>query len=259
MHNLEEALHPCLREVDEPIKQKFTGRPNTEVSRTIQRKELKEYLSNKRILSRHDRSEFEFEDEPEPKKRGRPRNDQSGPTTRQVRPKISTEPSQVSQPNVVEEVVEQMNASQQTQPMEILTIKEDKGTLRCPRDLNGRPNRSTYTIYKEYLEQLPPLIIPFVLSTDEVDGDGNCGFHVATEQMGYFREADIEDVTQCQYLRNKMEVQLVKDKGFYMEMMRRGHRYDKEQEFKDLVARVKCRKGLKTIGSKYWMTMPKFG
>lgn len=152
-----------------------------------------------------------------------------------------------------------MNASQQTQTMEILTIKEDKGTLRCPRDLNGRPNRSTYTIYKEYLEQLPPLIIPFVLSTDEVDGDGNCGFHVATEQMGYFREADIEDVTQCQYLRNKMEVQLVKDKGFYMEMMRRGHRYDKEQEFKDLVARVKCRKGLKTIGSKYWMTMPKFG
>lgn len=66
--------------------------------------------------------------------------------------------------------------------MEILTIKEDKGTLRCPRDLNGRPNRSTYTIYKEYLEQLPPLIIPFVLSTDEVDGDGNCGFHVATNK-----------------------------------------------------------------------------
>lgn len=81
MHNLEEALHPCLREVDEPIKQKNTGRQNTEVSRTIQRKELKEYLSNKRILSRPERSEAEFEDEPEPKKRGRPRNDQSGPTT----------------------------------------------------------------------------------------------------------------------------------------------------------------------------------
>lgn len=99
-----------------------------------------------------------------------------------------------------------------------------------------------------------------MLSTDDVDVDGNCGYHVASEQIGHISLADDENLTQCQYFRKMMALRLQEDKESYISMMKEGKtRQDKEVIFGKMVARVQGPKWNKPIIRQYWMCMPLCG
>ncbi|XP_026422443.1 uncharacterized protein LOC113318492 [Papaver somniferum] len=130
------------------------------------------------------------------------------------------------------------------------------GNPKTPRDSQGRPHCVAYTLYKEYTDNLPYVILDHLIPTDDVDGDGNCGYHVAAEQLGHFEQADELNLTQIEYARTKMADKLVEDKQLYLTVIMQGDSKEKELKFKDLVSNVKWRKGSKKAGFKFRMQMP---
>ena len=225
---------------------------------------------------------IENEEAPAKRKRGRPKKEESGtsapsqhedqiaPTQESQVPNNLVFPTQESQvPNnlVVPSQESQVSTTRVSRlrawkeearkKASMVTIRAALGDGITPRDERGRPHRTCYTIFDEYYSKLPDIIKPYVLSTDDVDSDGNCGYHVASEQLGHISLADDENLTQCQYIRKMMALRLQEDKDYYISMMKEGKtRAEKEVIFGKMVVRVQGPKGKRPITQSHWMQMP---
>ncbi|XP_026399776.1 PKS-NRPS hybrid synthetase CHGG_01239-like [Papaver somniferum] len=268
---------PWTRDLNEPIIGKPPGRPQTQLSRTKERKILKKTTGR----------EVERQEKTVPKKRGRPKKEvststpqeddgssQPTPKKRQSAKKGLCTPMQTQQDESAQSVQNideaQIPKRRRERPrkfvyvplgpleyvedgLDILTLLH--GDRKTPRDPKSRrPSRSYHTKIQEYMNQLPEFIREYIIYTDDVDGDGNCGFYAATEQLGYLSLADNEGLTQWQYARRRMAATLIEKKRFY------EHAVDDEKGFKNLHARVLGPKEpMAFLPSEYWMQMPVCG
>ncbi|XP_026398569.1 uncharacterized protein LOC113294386 [Papaver somniferum] len=138
----------------------------------------------------------------------------------------------------------------------IKQLARSRGPMKSPPiDEEGNYIRPTYTIYKNYMHFLPYFIHEYVKSTDDVEGDGNCGYHVFVDQLGPFEEAKECGDDQIIYVRQKCLLELRSFPDFY-KPMKRFERDDTEavlnEEFKAFELRLM---GNITLTSEYWMRM----
>ncbi|XP_026441455.1 uncharacterized protein LOC113340536 [Papaver somniferum] len=122
------------------------------------------------------------------------------------------------------------------------TVFLDVGPMISPPiDEEGNYIRPTYTIYKNYMHFLPHFIHNYVKSTDDVEGDGNCGYHVFVDQLGPFEQEKEWGDDQITYVRQKCLLELRCFPDFYKPMMR-FERNDTEEmlneEFKEFERRL---------------------
>ncbi|XP_026442064.1 uncharacterized protein LOC113341377 [Papaver somniferum] len=92
------------------------------------------------------------------------------------------------------------------------------GKMKGPkRDSLGKYLRPTNMIYKNYLLNLPEAIQEYIISMDDVEGDGNCGFHVTMEQLGPFKDGNhpVEQGDKVNYIRKRLLQMLRRNKDFY--------------------------------------------
>ncbi|XP_026398167.1 uncharacterized protein LOC113293942 [Papaver somniferum] len=76
---------------------------------------------------------------------------------------------------------------------------------------------------KRYLEDLPPYIRDYVISTHDVTPDGNCGFHVVVQQIGPFTQgAKLYNDNQITYVRQRLLMTLKQKPEFYKTMLSDG-------------------------------------
>ncbi|XP_026450663.1 uncharacterized protein LOC113350756 [Papaver somniferum] len=89
---------------------------------------------------------------------------------------------------------------------------------------------------------------------NDVDGDGNCGYHSVNEQLGIFETAVSRGMTPCRYVRKRMTEQLVKKRSFYEQLVGQGEGFD------NMYAQVLGpEQEMKFLPSEYWIRMPLCG
>ncbi|XP_026395795.1 uncharacterized protein LOC113290403 [Papaver somniferum] len=112
-----------------------------------------------------------------------------------------------------------------------------------------------------YLKDMPEHVLPFILSTEDVAKDGNCGFHVVVEALGLKGSLEVGELDPISYVRDKMVTNLLKNQNMYKKMMTDG-------EFVELVNRIRplseeeylvLPSGKYIVPSDRWMLMPKCG
>ncbi|XP_026384190.1 uncharacterized protein LOC113279735 [Papaver somniferum] len=117
--------------------------------------------------------------------------------------------------------------------------------------------RPTHIIYKNYMHYLPHFIHEYVKSTDDVSGDGNCGYHVFLDQLGSFADdARSWKVEQITYVREKCLLELRCSPDFYKRMMR-FERDEAGAVLKERFEAFERRLKVNTkLTSEYWMRIP---
>ncbi|XP_026406379.1 PKS-NRPS hybrid synthetase CHGG_01239-like [Papaver somniferum] len=135
------------------------------------------------------------------------------------------------------------------------TIYAD-GKMKGPkRDSLGKYLRPTNMIYKNYLLNLPEAIHEYIISMEDVEGDGNYGFHVIAEQLRPFKDGNhpVKQGDEVNYIRQRLLQTLRRNKDFYKSMMRGGGDHRVAQEFISFERRLH---GDIVITSDNWMQMP---
>ena len=132
-----------------------------------------------------------------------------------------------------------------------------KGVPKPPlRDANGRYIRHHYVLWEYYLRFFPDYIRGYIKATEDVHGDGNCGYHVFVDQLGPFEDAITWECDQVTYVRQKCLMELRGHRDFYKPMMRVERNETDElldEKFKEMESRLT---GNICLTSQYWMRMP---
>ncbi|XP_026384968.1 uncharacterized protein LOC113280572 [Papaver somniferum] len=123
------------------------------------------------------------------------------------------------------------------------------------RDSLGKCLRPSNMIYRNYLDNLPEAIHEFIISMDDVEGDGNCGFHVTAEQLGPFKDENhpVAQGDEVNYIRQRLLQTLRRNRDFYKSMMRGGGDHGVAHEFISFERRLH---GDAVITRDHWMQMP---
>lgn len=212
-HKLMPIVYPFMEELQEPAKQDPCGIPPITKTRVEEREQIKEYMSTNCDPSGHVYTEAQYKEEPAKKKKGRPWKETTTPTVSNLNP--NSTPLLESQASV-EFVGKNLGRPRKDSTTPTVSNLNPNGTLPLESQASqgdvakkrGRPRKVVQPVLQEYRVQLPQIIQEFVIGTDDVPKDGNCGFHVVSQQLGHLSGAVEENLTQYQYIRKKMVARL---------------------------------------------------
>ncbi|XP_026438238.1 uncharacterized protein LOC113336776 [Papaver somniferum] len=106
---------------------------------------------------------------------------------------------------------------------------------------------------KDYLNELPLYIREYVISTNDIPLDGNCGFHDVNQRLGTFIEgAKRNNGCAITHIRQRLLSKLKKNPSFYKTMLCDGEGTLNEQ----FIRYQLLLHGAHPMTSDYWMIMP---
>ncbi|XP_026435532.1 uncharacterized protein LOC113333237 [Papaver somniferum] len=131
----------------------------------------------------------------------------------------------------------------------------------APKVREKEVHQHHYFLNHHYLKDMPDHFLPFILSTEDVAKDGNCGFHVVVEALGLKGSLEVGELDPISYVRDKMVTNLLKNQNMYKKMMT-------DEEFVELVNCIRpiskdeylvLPGGKHIVPSDRWILMPKCG